>query len=196
MKNGIALENIMSSSRLVFGFLFVGLFSLLTACGTAENEQPTSQTQSWGSWSTTVGGTLRSADLRSLSSSNFVEASFVYVGLPVGLGIVHEFIGVEIISQVGNGQQSQLFTTGLTDPEQDDPYFRDTYHSGGRRARVIRSFTSYPNFNSLVSTINRAMIDSPYNNSAYYAAAMATTPLTGRPCANVARRIEKMVANR
>ena len=133
-----------------------------------------------------VGGTLSltsAASIDDISSINFYR-----IYMPAGLGITHEFIGVEIHTADG----MKLYrTTGLVG-DADDAYFKNNFHNGSA-VRLIKSFKRSSSSKAIIFRINRMMKNSLHNNQAYYLAAMTSTPLFGRPCANVATKIEQIL---
>ncbi len=171
--------------KLLKSLLTIILTFTITGCGSQENE-PKSEAKSFGSWSTMVGGTLRALDSRTLAT--IVEAEFFVVYMPVGLGIVHEFIGIKALT---SSDKEILLTTGLVG-DVDDTYFSTNI----LRKDLSKSFAKISSpyrTQRILRQINQQMIQSYYNNQAYYVSAMTATPLFGRPCANEAKRLKKFV---
>jgi hypothetical protein len=161
--------------------------NLLTACGhESDNQTPSSDTSSFGSWSTMIGGTL--ATLSDDNRGKIESMDFYRVLSPVGFGVVHEFIG--IVAKTSDGKAWAL-TTGLVGDE-DDAYFRANLNNKNI-ALYFGSSSDKVSSQNLIRTISAKMNASPYHNQVYYASAMTMTPLFGRPCANVASELEALI---
>jgi len=166
---------------------FAICLNLLSACGRESDSQtPSSETNSLGSWSTMIGGTL--ARLSDANSAKIESMDFYRVLSPVGFGVVHEFIG--IVAKTTDGKTWAL-TTGLVG-DADDAYFRANLKNR-KLAIYIGSSNNVGKSQNLIRSISAEMKASPYHNQVYYASAMTMTPLFGRPCANVARELVALI---
>ena len=101
---------------------------------------------------------------------------------------MHEYIGVRLSSSNGN---TSYYTTGLVG-EGDQDYFEKNF---GDTLKVIpiKALRGTKAVYELISLINRLMSDSKYHNRSIYFVAMASTPITGRPCANTAKYLERII---
>ncbi len=167
-------------------FIF-SLMGTLLSCGVSPaNEQSRSQFIG-NSWSTQVGGSLAFTNPADLLHYDYMK--FYRVIMPVGFGVNHEFIGIYIQGQQG----SMYLTTGLVG-DSDLPYFKKLHKPLG--SKHLLPITSYKVSNqslSLLHKINQEMSQSHYHNRVLYFAAMASTPLSGRPCANTAAKLESFI---
>ena len=166
----------------IFTLLF--LF-MATGCGEAPVQHTSSsQFTSLGSWSTTVGGSL--AKLNAEEISHVLSSRFFIVRMPVGLGIYHEFVGVELMYEDG----PRLHTTGLVG-DADAAYWRD-HRWDPRHVTMIRYFNG-DDSRRAIHTLQRRFDGSVYQNTWIYSAAMLATPLLGRPCAKTSRDVSKLL---
>lgn len=131
-----------------------------------------------------MGGSL--AQISAEEISDILSSRFFLVRMPVGLGIYHEFVGVELMYEDG----PRLHTTGLVG-DADAAYWRD-HRWDPRHAMMIRYFDG----NDSRRAINMLQIrfdGSVYQNHWIYSAAMLATPLLGRPCAKTARDVSNLL---
>ena len=161
--------------------------SLFAACGNeSDSKKPSSETSSFGSWSTMIGGTL--ATLSDDNRAKIESMDFYRVLSPVGFGVVHEFIG--IVAKTTDGKTWAL-TTGLVG-DADDAYFRANWNNKDLSV-YLGSSNDRTSSQKLMQIISSKMKASPFHNQIYYASAMTMTPLFGRPCANVASELEDLI---
>jgi hypothetical protein len=156
-------------------------------CGT-EPQGAFSTVNSIGSWSSVVGGSL--ANMPNKTIRAIEKAEFYRVRRPVGLGIVHEYMGIRL--QLTDGTTG-FWTSGLIG-EGDGRFFVMNFAD---RNLVIKVKTTYSNSGSaqMIRRMNKHMVQSPYHNRYYYGAAMTSTPVSGRPCANVVAQLVKILKN-
>lgn len=159
--------------------------SLSLSCGTS-SQVPESSVSSLGSWSTTVGGSL--SHLTPSDISQFQNSRFFKVSMPVGLGIKHVFIGVE----VERAGATELYTTGLVG-DADGAYWAQHRWSAAH-VKFIRFFDA-ADTQKVMRLLQRKFDGSVYHNNWIYSAAMLATPLTGRPCAKTANSVIALLEN-
>ena len=179
----------LSVNRLTAYILGAGL---LVGCGSTfesngPNEASASSVQG-DAWVSKVGGTL--SEISATRLLTIKGARFYRMYSPIGFGINHEFIGVETVDSTG---QVTLYVTGLMG--QHDPRWFKTHKNNLRWSRTIRTVRNGRDAQTLINRINTKMARTAYNNSLLYTTAMVTTPVTGRPCANVAGQLERLIYN-
>jgi hypothetical protein len=164
--------------------LALSLYSVW-GCG-SEPKGAFSTINSIGSWSSVVGGSLANMSTKTIQAIE--KAEYYRVRRPVGLGIVHEYMGIRL--QLSDGTTG-FWTSGLIG-EGDGRFFVMNFAD---RNLVIKVKTTYSKGASVqkIRRINKHMAQSPYHNRYYYAAAMTSTPVSGRPCANVVVQLIKIL---
>lgn len=137
-----------------------------------------------------VDSALRDAGV---DAGTFLEAKFYYIEKPKCPGISHDFI-FAVLKTTGAGRMTRVY--GLTEDSDGD------YANGlAIKTKLPVSFANTVNFSTLRYTLIRAGIYQAFADDllknglsklvAYNA--MLFAPLTGRPCANVARALRDVI---
>ena len=119
---------------------------------------------------------------------------------PVGLGVIHEFVGLVIESESEAEEKktktSDVFVTGLNN-DKDLEYFQKVLTETESRKKILKRNYSSDQCEAVLSVIEELKIvtkNTKYRDPIAYAAAMASTPWFGQPCSNTRYELEKVIS--